>query len=161
MDAAELRHLVITSLEQQGFRVKGSHIYLSDDPSKEKLRQLHGLAVKTRLEKARIGLQKYESELIQKFASGREIDPAKISPRLVEVKRGSEDELLFRYACLHWSIPVSSGYGRRLRFLVIDENNGKLIGLFGLRDPVFSLAPRDLWVGWDKEERRARLLLEF
>jgi hypothetical protein len=157
MDATELRHLVITSLEQQGFRVEGSHIHLPDDPSKEELRHLHRLAVSTRLEKARKGLQKYESELIKKFASGEEINPAKISPRLIEVKRRSGDELLFRYACLHWSIPVSSGYGRRLRFLVIDENNGKLIGLFGLGDPVFSLAPRDHWVGWDKKGRRARL----
>src|SRR5439155_1645113 len=68
-----------------------------------------------------------------------------------------EDELLFRYARLHWSIPVSAGYGRRLRFIVYDESNGKLIGIFGLADPVFSLGPRDLWVGWDLDSRKARL----
>ena len=69
----------------------------------------------------------------------------------------SKDELLFRYASLHWSIPVSSGYGRRLRFLVLDQSTDKLIGLFGLGDPVFGLKDRDDWVGWDKEERRERL----
>lgn len=44
--------------------------------------------------------------------------PRKICPKLVVVKPESEHELLFRYACLHRSIPVSAGYGRRLRFLV-------------------------------------------
>jgi hypothetical protein len=71
----------------------------------------------------------------------------KVAPRLVEVLRDSDDELLFRYASLHWSIPTSSGYGRRLRFLVEDAHNGKLIGLFGLCDPVFSVAARDAWWG--------------
>jgi hypothetical protein len=41
--------------------------------------------------------------------------------------------------------------------LVVDNQNDKLIGLFGLGDPVFSLAARDRWIGWDKEARRMRL----
>jgi hypothetical protein len=69
----------------------------------------------------------------------------------------SEDELLFRYASLHWSIPVSSGYGRRLRFLVVDDYNGKLIGLIGLGDPVYSLESRDKWIGWTLPARKTRL----
>jgi hypothetical protein len=44
-----------------------------------------------------------------------------------------------------------------LRFLVVDEYNGKLIGLIGLGDPVFSLAPRDEWVGWTPADRKERL----
>jgi len=81
----------------------------------------------------------------------------RIRPTLVEVLADSEEELLFRYAALHWAIPVSSGYGRRLRFLVIDEQNEKLIGLIGLGDPVFNLAVRDDWIGWDKEAHRHHL----
>jgi hypothetical protein len=157
MEAQELRHLIITSLEQQGFRVDRCRIHPPENPTKENLRQLHAMAVRSRLEKAKKGLKRYESKLIARFASGKEVQPEKVQPRLIEVKRDSQDELLFRYACLHWSIPVSAGYGRRLRFIVIDENNEKLIGLFGLGDPVFSLAPRDHWVGWDKEDRRERL----
>lgn len=157
MEENELRELIITSLEQQGFRIEGSRILPPADSSKETLRRLHEVAVKSRLEKAQKSLQKYEAKLISCFASGREVFPDRIKPRLVEVKRRSQDEILFRYACLHWSIPVSAGYGRRLRFLVIDEQNNKLMGLFGLGDPVFSLAPRDKWVGWDQEGRRARL----
>lgn len=157
MEESELRELIITSLEQQGFRIEGSRILPPADSSKETLRQLHEVAVKSRLYKAQKGLQQYEPKLIPRFASGWEVRPGKIKPRLVEVKRRSQDEILFRYVCLHWSIPVSSGYGRRLRFLVIDEQNDKLMGLFGLGDPVFSLAPNDKWVGWNKEDRRVRL----
>jgi hypothetical protein len=83
--------------------------------------------------------------------------PANIRPRLVQVQSDSRDELLFRYACLHWSIPISSGYGRRVRFLVIDESNNKLIGVIGIGDPVYSLAARDKWIGWNEAEHRERL----
>jgi hypothetical protein len=44
-----------------------------------------------------------------------------------------------------------------LRFLVVDENNGRLIGLIGLGDPVFGLRPRDEWIGWTPSDRKKRL----
>jgi hypothetical protein len=106
---------------------------------------------------ARAGLQRHETRLLDFVASGREVCPEQIRPRLVEVKADSEDELLFRYARLHWSIPISPGYGRRLRYVIYDDGNGKLIGLLGLGDPVFNLGPRDSWIGWDRTARRERL----
>lgn len=106
---------------------------------------------------AKEGLFRKEKALLQHFANGTEVIPSKISPLLVEVRPDSQEELLFRYSGLHWSIPVSSGYGRRLRFLVLDEQNGKLIGLIGLGDPVYSLGPRDEWIGWSLAERKKRL----
>ena len=125
--------------------------------SKERIRKLHETAVEHRIEKARKGLIREEDELLTSIASGTDIVPTRISPRIVEVQRGSREELLFRYACLHWSIPISSGYGRRLRFLVTDEQNDKLIGVIGLGDPVYSLRPRDDWVGWTVDHRKSRL----
>ena len=91
------------------------------------------------------------------MASGTDVDPDKIRPVLIEVQPDSKEELLFRYATLHWSIPVSSGYGRRLRFIVVDEYNEKLIGVLGLGDPIFNLGKRDSWIGWSKDDRRERL----
>ena len=44
-----------------------------------------------------------------------------------------------------------------MRFLVIDEQNDKLIGVIGLGDPVYSLEPRDDWVGWTLADRKSRL----
>src|SRR5437879_3458895 len=156
-DAAELRGRIIRSLRAQGFRVRNGAILPPKGLSKDRIRELHETAVQHRIGRAKDGLFRKETELLQHIASGNEIAPASICPRLVEVVPDSDEELLFRYASLHWSIPVSSGYGRRLRFLVIDENNEKLIGLFGLGDPVFSLAARDKWIGWNRESCRAQL----
>lgn len=52
---------------------------------------------------------------------------------------------------------MSAGYGRRIRFVVYDESNNKLIGIFGLGDPVFGLGSRDRWIGWDRDARKKRL----
>lgn len=153
----KLRALIVRSLRSQGFRIREGHILPPADLNKEKLRDLHALAVQHRIERSRDGLAPFEFKLLERMALGTEVAPEMIVPRLVEVEPDSEDELLFRYASLHWSIPVSSGYGRRLRFLVIDEQNEKLIGLFGLGDPVFSLGDRDEWIGWTKEAKQKNL----
>lgn len=152
-----LRTRIRESLRSQGFKVKGEQINLPDNLDKEKIRDLHAQAVRHKIEERKEGLVRHEPFLLQQFAYGDEVVPDKINPKLVEVHSGSKDELLFRYASLHWSIPVSSGYGRRIRFLVMDQHTGKLIGLFGLGDPVFSLGHRDQWIGWNKEDRNERL----
>jgi len=157
MSAADLREKIIRSLRVQGFRVKNGSIVLPKELSKGRVREIHEIAVEHKIERAKEGLFRKEPELLQHIASGNEIWPTRVSPRLVEVEPDSNEELLFRYASLHWSVPISSGYGRRLRFLVIDEFNNKLIGLIGLGDPVYSLRPRDEWVGWTLADRKKRL----
>ena len=157
MRTRELRRMVSRSLREQGFRLQGSKLLPPSDLSKEGLRRLHQTAVTHKLERSKPGLIRHEENLIQSIASGGEIVPEKIQPVLVEVQPRSREELLFRYATLHWSIPVSSGYGRRLRFLVIDGHNEKLMGVIGLGDPIFSLGKRDSWIGWSKEDRQERL----
>lgn len=157
MTDSQLRTLIGESLRSQGFIVEDGRVSLPATVTKEDLRCLHAQAVQHRIAKAREGLQRFEPALLQRLATGARLEPARITPRLVEVRSGSPDELLFRYASLHWSIPVSSGYGRRLRFLVIDNHNDKLIGLIGLGDPVYSLGVRDQWIGWAPAMRRRRL----
>ena len=157
VESSTLRSLIERSLTDQGFAVHHNCIALPKDLDKKKIRDLHRTSVQYRIERATPGLRRHEQSLIARIASGDEVSPLHIAPKLIEVEPDSQDELLFRYAALHWSIPVSSGYGRRLRFLIIDDYNNKLIGIFGLGDPVFSLGPRDRFVGWDIEARRQRL----
>lgn len=152
-----LRARVVKSLQEQGFDIRDGRVALPGPLEKGELRKLHGVAVEHRRERARPGLQRHEERLLRWIANGSEVQPEAIEPRIVEVKRGSEEELLFRLVSLHWSIPVSSGYGRRLRFLVVDDSNGKLIGVFGLGDPVFNLGVRDEWIGWNKAQRQTHL----
>lgn len=156
MDRNALRQRVLAQLSEQGFAIDGGRLGL-DSAQKAHLRTAHVMACQHQIERAREGLMRFESKLLERLANGRDIEPSSIAPRLVEVTPGSTGELLFRYARLHWSIPVSSGYGRRLRFLVWDDGHDRLMGILGLSDPVFALGARDAWVGWNKEQRRARL----
>jgi len=152
-----LRKKIFHSLRRQGFIVRSGRIALPENVTKDSLRRMNELACEKKRHEARPRLARCEDRLLGRIASGGEVAPESVAPRLVLVRSGSEDELLFRYACLHWSIPVSSGYGRRLRFLVEDQSNGKLIGLFGLCDPVFALRDRDRWIGWSAEVKKERL----
>ncbi|MFA4987674.1 MAG: Druantia anti-phage system protein DruA, partial [Candidatus Brocadiia bacterium] len=143
---------------KQGYSVQHGVIHMPKDPSKDDYRALNEMAVRKKFEKSGPGVQRYEDGLLTKYiANGQEIQPREITPKVILVQPESEHELLFRYACLHWSIPVSAGYGRRLRFLVTDESNGKLIGLFGLGDPVYAMQARDQWIGWDRDTKAQRL----
>lgn len=153
----QLRREIRGALEAQGFTLRRGLIVPPDAADKAAIRALHESAVAHRRKRAAAGLQRHESELLRHLARNEDVNIEAISPALVQVHRGSQDELLFRWTALHWSIPVSSGYGRRLRFLVRDSSNGKLIGIIGLGDPVFALAARDDWVDWDRATRAQHL----
>lgn len=157
------RDKIVRSLSAQGFLLDDRQRISPGGCAKSVLRNLHAAAVAHKREKAGKSLRRHESRLLTRFASGREVWPEAIAPKLVEVQPGSEEELLFRYAALHWSIPTSAGYGRRLRFLVLDEANGKVMGLLGLGDPVFSLGARDEWIGWDRNtvKRMLRYVMDI
>lgn len=58
---------------------------------------------------------------------------------------------------MHWSIPISAGYGRRLRYIVQNENDKSIMGIIGLDDPIYALKNRDNYIGWSTEQRKNRL----
>lgn len=156
--ARSLRRAIHSHLTTTGFS-KNCHGYYVDGPlTKQKVRDLHSAQRIELLERNRSFIEAYGSELAEHFARGGQVDPAAIDPELVQVEAESPDSRLFRFACLLWSVPVSQGFGRRLRFLVRDRQNGKLIGLFALGDPVFNLSARDSWIGWTHSERVDRLI---
>ncbi len=130
-----------------------------DQPSKEAIRLLHKEQRLEILRQHRDFIEKTGPKLLPWFAHGSEVLPDQIHPRLVVVESGKQTADVFRLATLLWSVPVSHGYGRRVRFLVIDEANEKLIGIFALGDPVFNLRVRDEWIGWSVEQRGERLKL--
>lgn len=76
------------------------------------------------------------------FRAGSEIDPTRIDPYLKLVET-AEEENLWRVARACWSMPYSKGYGRRLRFLVVDRAHDALIGILGLQSPPADLKSRD------------------
>lgn len=130
----------------------------SDGLPKDSIRQIHRFHREATHNRIRRALGSRIVQYVDDIADGDEVDPQTIEPELVPVRSGTRDADLFRFASLLWSIPVSQGYGRRLRFLVRDRSNGKLIGLFALGDPVFNLRVRDEWIGWNQADRRERLV---
>lgn len=154
-----LRAQIIRSLQAQGFKLRGEEALLAPVASKTSLRSLHVKAVGAQRERARGALERHDTKFVGRLADGRVLDPAKVDPKLVILPVGrSIDALLWRWCSLHWSIPVSGGYGRRIRALIIDEgHDGAVMGLIGLADPVYSLGIRDTAIGWSAEQREQRL----
>ena len=152
------RDLLRNEIERHLARVGLNGGLARDDLSKEAIRHIHRFHREAAQRRIRRALGSKVERFVEEIANGDEVDPENIRPELVEARAGSRTGDLFRFAALLWSIPVSQGYGRRLRFLVRDQSNGKLIGIFALGDPVFNLRVRDEWIGWNQQGRRDRLV---
>ncbi len=102
--------------------------------------------------------QEYKSKVQKYLAQPSDIDISKINPYLVTVESRDEHQRLWAYAISHWSVPVTVGYGRRIRYFIFDRQNDKLIGIVGLCDPVIGLGVRDdESIGWTKDQKMQRL----
>jgi len=142
LSADELRKLVVEKLQALGFQFDEEENLYFPEASKEAIRRLHEPARRLELARRQKWLRTYLPRYLHYFADGHEVIPEKINPTLVEVQT-KEQQALFRIARLLWSLPFSKGYGRRLRFLIIDEANGKLIGILALQSPPLDFPPRD------------------
>ncbi len=154
VDRESLKKDIQDHLEAIGFDADS----IEDAATKSSIRHFHRFhrrAARERIIRAVGGKREHFLECV---ANGEEVNPANVRPKLIVARSGSRTGDLFRLATLLWSIPVSQGYGRRIRYLVMDESNNKLIGLFALGDPVFNLRVRDEWIGWDQANRRERLV---
>jgi len=154
----ELKESIHAQLKKLGFTNNGNGYVIEGQLSKQKIRDTYSKRRTEILNKNKVFIKRYGPDLVMNFATGQDVNPECIDPELVEVKSDSKDSQLFRFACLLWSVPVSQGFGRRMRFLVKDKQNNKMIGLFALGDPVFNLSARDKWVGWSFQDRKHRLV---
>lgn len=158
-DPAVLRAAVLRHLREQGFVLTDKGLMMHVPRDKDAVRRLHDHAVEERREAARPALARHEDRLVRRLLDSRDLDVSRIRPslRLIDTYK-HQDAALWRWMSLHWSVPVSAGYGRRLRFLVVDEGHGDAVmGLIGLGDPVFAMSSRDKWIGWDHYRRRTAL----
>lgn len=153
-----LKQKVMQHLDTLGFRRRDRSTLELTGNDKDLIRAAHSSQRRDRLASNEKFLSQYAPTLIKHFASGRDVKPEAIDPLLDRVHAGTWQARMFRLASLTWSVPVSNGYGRRLRYLVWDRHNDKLIGLIAIGDPVFNLAVRDKLIGWDAVDRGSRLV---
>ena len=85
--------------------------------------------------------------------NGADIDPARISLRIREVRAGEPEERLFRWWNLvWWSMPYQKAYGRQMRLLLWDEGHDAPFGLVSLQSPLLRMGVRDRYLGIPSEE---------
>jgi hypothetical protein len=98
-------------------------------------------------------LQRSFCKLRSYFPQAARIEPDRIAPCLVPVTPHSLEERLFKVARGYWSMPYSKGYGRRMRFLVMDAHHEALIGIIGLQSPSADLACRDQYLDVPRDKK--------
>ena len=155
---ARIKRQLREHLRSLGFTRDDSGHLQPPELTKECFRRMHQAQRVEKLAESRRLVETCWPKLQQYFANGADVDPQRAVARLELVDSDTWQSDLFRLACLTWSVPVSQGYGRRMRYLVWDDSNGKLIGVVALGDPVFNLKVRDDWIGWSVEQRRQRLV---
>lgn len=112
----QLRQAVRRRLLSLGFRRTSDGYSLPPNLTKDQVRDLHRPSRRALHVADRGFIRDRTFALLRQFADGREINPRAVVPELVEVEPGTEESELFRLATLLWSVPVSGGFGRRLRF---------------------------------------------
>lgn len=152
-DEALLKKKVRRHFQSLGFLRALDGTLLPPCLDKQGYRNMHSHQRAARLDENRKWIDAKATRLIHHFASGAEIDVQKIRPRIEIIRGGTWQAELFRLSSYYWSVPISEGYGRRMRFLVWDEHHQKLIGIFALGDAVFNLRARDEHIGWDHHRR--------
>lgn len=155
---ASLKRRLRRHLTKLGFHKNTDGLLEIAGSGKDVIRSLHASQRSDRLSQNRDFIKEHSAVLLKYFATGRDVDPSKISPFLQRVHSDTKESDLFRLAALTWSVPVSNGFGRRVRYLVWDKHNEKLIGLIAIGDPVFNLSVRDNLIGWNSDARGERLV---
>jgi hypothetical protein len=160
MNADELRSLIFSELTSLGFQLDMEGEILTSFVSKENAKHLHRPAREEFLRRNLEWILRHFKKYEKYFANGQEIIPHEISPVLVQVQENWQKDL-FRLARFYWSIPYSPGFGRRLRFLLFDSANEKLIGIFGMQSPPIALPVRDQLFKYPPEQKEILVNCSF
>jgi Domain of unknown function (DUF4338) len=155
---AKLKRKIRAHFTRLGFAKGNDGTLERSETGKESVRLLHRVQRDERIQASAHLLTEFLPDALSNFADGSEIDPSRICLSLRRVSADTFESDLFRVASLTWSVPVSNGYGRRLRYLVWDEEHNRLAGIFALGDPVFNLSVRDNLIGWTASDRSSRLV---
>src|SRR4051812_36425717 len=118
---SRIKRRLRTHLRGIGFTRDADGLLRPPGDSKNAVRAMHSAQRKDRLIRDKAFVSATWPRVSQYFADGVEVVPEAISPRLEGIAGGTWQSELFRLAGLTWSIPISEGYGRRMRFLVWDE----------------------------------------
>lgn len=155
---AALKRAIRRHFKTLGFTKNTDGELVLPGEGKTVVRQLHRAQRRNRLQSAQPFLERALPKALPRFAEGSELDVNRIRLSLRVVKSDTPEADLFRVATMTWSVPVSVGFGRRMRYLVWDEGHDRLAGVIALGDPVYNLSVRDNAIGWTVHDRAERLV---
>ncbi len=135
MDATELKEFVLDKLGEVGFVVTENGALCPPVLDKEGLRQIHKPASQLEIASRQDWLRRYLPEYLSFFANGDEIVPAGVLPTLGSKLQRSSNIISSGWLGCYGLFHFLEGFGRRPRFLIMDEANGKLISLLALQSP--------------------------
>src|SRR4051794_23009764 len=84
-EVRRLRRIIRASLRTQGFKVGKDTVSFRQKRDKRSIRKRHIHAVARRVESAAAALSPHEEKLLNYIASGNEVTPEHIKPKLVQV----------------------------------------------------------------------------
>src|SRR6478736_4409051 len=85
-EVKRLRRTIHASLKAQGFTVAKNRVSFRRKNDKRSIRKRHEHAVAKKAELANPALSRHEDKLLRYIASGHELEPARIKPKLVQVE---------------------------------------------------------------------------
>lgn len=127
IQAEKLKSLIKQELKALDFDFDETGNLVLSNNDKDTIRNLHASSRQIELENSQEWIQRALEKYRDFFADGVEITPRNIKPSLILVTEQWQHDL-FRLARYTWALPYSQGFGRRMRYLLIDESNEKLIG---------------------------------
>lgn len=150
----ELKQLILDELKNLNFTFDEEGNLIPPDYNKDAIRELHIPAKEAELQKSQEWVQRKLPRYHRFFANGSDVKPDLVHPQMVQVTERWHSDL-FRLARLLWSLPYTFGFGRRLRYLIFDQSNEKLIGVLGLQSPPIHFPVRDDLFEYPEEHKTA------
>ena len=157
INSEELRLQVFEHLEILGIIFDDEGQITLPEMTKEFVKKLHEPATKAELAKAHKWISSNLRHYHSFFANGRDVKVCEIKPKLILVTEAWQNDL-WRLARYTWFLPYSQGYGRRMRYLVMDESNDKLIGIFALQSPPIGFPARDRLFTYQSGQEKTALV---
>lgn len=159
MKAEDLRRRIITNLESQGFITDGKRLHhpAIDAGDKDAIRKMQSQACQYLIDKLKSSLYYRETEILDRFAVGRDIVPERITPRLVYAQKDTLEDDIVKYIRLSTAVPSEVQRGRQHCFVVEDTQNDKVIGALVIGTTLILQGDRDAWIGWTQDQRRKHM----
>ncbi|MGD9362096.1 MAG: DUF4338 domain-containing protein, partial [Desulfobacterales bacterium] len=77
--------------------------------------------------------------------------------KLIRVKDQKQRQLWYEYIDRYHYLGYQLPFGAQLRYFINSDATGDMLGCFQFSSPAWKMAPRDQWIGWSDEQRKANL----